>query len=149
MERPMSEHTPTPWTYRAASDVGDGIIIGGENSNAALVPGYNDHPHNIANAAFIIRAVNNHAALVNVLFRTYPELLCFSLGGRADLPPGVDIGDSEAQIFITDVDFGKPVSQDYQNEIGEALGGIVSDIVTERPEALEVLPGRTFARTLQ
>jgi hypothetical protein len=25
----------------------------------------------------------------------------------------------------------------------------VSDIVSERPEAIEVLPGRTFARTLQ
>jgi hypothetical protein len=95
------------------------------------------------------RVEEGFAALVHVLFRTYPELLCFSLGGRADLPPGVDLGDSDAQIFITDVDFGKPVSQEYQNEIGEALGGIVSDIVTERPEALEVLPGRTFARTLQ
>jgi hypothetical protein len=95
------------------------------------------------------RVEEGFAALVHVLFRTYPELLCFSLGGRADLPPGVELGDSDAQIFITDVDFAKPVSQEYQNEIGEALGGIVSDIVTERPEALEVLPGRTFARTLQ
>ena len=95
------------------------------------------------------RVEEGFAALVHVLFRAYPELLCFSLGGRADLPPGMDIGDTEAQIFITDVDFAKPISQEYQNEIGEALGGIVSDIVTERPEALEVLPGRTFARTLQ
>ncbi|HZR69704.1 MAG TPA: hypothetical protein VFB01_11695 [Burkholderiales bacterium] len=95
------------------------------------------------------RVEEGFAVLVHVLFRTYPELLCFSLGGRADLPPGMDISDTDAQIFITDVDFAKPISQEYQNEIGEALGGIVSDIVSERPEALEVLPGRTFARTLQ
>jgi hypothetical protein len=95
------------------------------------------------------RVEEGFAALVTVLFRAYPELLCFSLGGRSDLPPGVDLGDSDAQLFITEVDFARPVSQEYQNEIGEALGGIVSDIVTERPEALEVLPGRTFARVLQ
>jgi hypothetical protein len=95
------------------------------------------------------RVEEGFAALTNVLFRTYPELLCFSLGGRADLPPGIDLGDSDTQLFITEVDFAQPISQEYQNEIGEALGGIVSDIVTERPEALEVLPGRTFARTLQ
>src|SRR5581483_2766701 len=68
------------------------------------------------------RVEEGFAALVHVLFRAYPELLCFSLGGRADLPPGVELGDSDAQIFITDVDFAKPVSQEYQNEIGEALG---------------------------
>jgi hypothetical protein len=97
----------------------------------------------------LVRVEEGFAALTTVLFRTYPELLCFSLGGRADLPPGIDLGDTDAQLFITEVDFAQPVSQEYQNEIGEALGGIVSDIVTERPEALEVLPGRTFARTLQ
>jgi hypothetical protein len=95
------------------------------------------------------RVEEGFAALVTVLFRAYPELLCFSLGGRSDLPPGVELGDSDAQLFITEVDFARPVSQEYQNEIGEALGGIVSDIVSERPEALEVLPGRTFARVLQ
>lgn len=95
------------------------------------------------------RVEEGFAALTTVLFRTYPELLCFSLGGRSELPPGVELGDSDAQLFITEVDFAQPVSQEYQNEIGEALGGIVSDIVTERPEALEVLPGRTFARVLQ
>jgi hypothetical protein len=89
------------------------------------------------------------AALVTVLFRTYPEILSFSLGGRGDLPAGLDLGDSDAQLFITEVGFGQPVSQDYQNEIGEALGSIVLDIVAERPEALDVLPGRTFVRTLQ
>jgi hypothetical protein len=95
------------------------------------------------------RVEEGFAALVTVLFRAYPELLCFSLGGRADLPTGIDLGDSDAQLFITEVGFGQAVSQDYQNEIGEALGSIVLDIVAERPEALEVLPGRTFARTLQ
>ena len=89
------------------------------------------------------------AQLLAVLFRTYPELLCFSLNSRSDLPEGIDVGDTEAQLFITDVAFNLPVSQDYQQEIGEALGGIVSDIMAERPEALDVLPGRTFARALQ
>ena len=95
------------------------------------------------------RVEEGFVAVAQVLFRTYPELLCFSLGTRADLPAGIGLGDSSAQLFITDVGYALPVSQEYQCEIGEALGGVVSDVVSERPEALDVLPGRTFARTLQ
>ena len=95
------------------------------------------------------RVEEGFAALATVLFRTYPELLCFSLTSRGDLPAGFDPSGCDAQLFITEIGFAQPLSQEYQSEIGEALGGIVSDIVTERPEALDVLPGRTFARTLQ
>jgi hypothetical protein len=95
------------------------------------------------------RVEEGFAEVLTVLFRTYPELLCFSLTSRADLPEGVEVDDNEAQMYITDIGFMLAVSQEYQQEVGEALGSIVSDVVAERPEALEVLPGRTFARAVQ
>jgi hypothetical protein len=95
------------------------------------------------------RVEEGFAEVLTVFFRTYPELLCFSLTSRADLPEGVDVDDNDAQMYITDIGFTLAVSHEYQQEVGEALGSIVSDVVAERPEALEVLPGRTFARALQ
>lgn len=59
----MSNRTPTPWLARP-SQSGDGIWIGTDNENAACVPGFTDHPHNIDNAAFIVKAANCHDALV-------------------------------------------------------------------------------------
>ena len=62
----MDKHTPTPW-----QTTGDGLIWRGkpdENIAQVLARPY-DGELNSANAAFIVRAVNSHQALVAALER--------------------------------------------------------------------------------
>jgi hypothetical protein len=49
------KHTPGPWSFQP-SESGDVIWIGNEGENAACVPGYADHPGNIADARLIAAA---------------------------------------------------------------------------------------------
>lgn len=58
----MTDHTKLPWAAKPFKQYGDGFVIGNDSSNAAFVPGYQDHPQIAANAAFIVKACNAHQA---------------------------------------------------------------------------------------
>ncbi len=51
-------------------------------------------------------------------------------------------------LFVTDLGFSAPVTDMEYDEAYRLITDAVSDIVSERPEALDLLRGRTFARTL-
>jgi hypothetical protein len=66
----MAGHTPTPWKER------EGYICWGDLKTVpirpmqrewATDPGNKDHDAALANAAFIVRAVNSHAELIAIL----------------------------------------------------------------------------------
>ena len=64
-----TKHTPTPWTYDQAESNGSFWIITDKETwvpRIAQVPNYDGMP-NVANAAFIVKAVNNHDKLVEAL----------------------------------------------------------------------------------
>jgi hypothetical protein len=64
----MSEHTPTPWRNDQKPDA---LIVcdaeGGSIADCAPPGPWMSHKVALANAAFIVKAVNNHDALVKAL----------------------------------------------------------------------------------
>ena len=73
----MSERTPTPWAYRPKKYDGWGFIRGADGDVACVARGETSETHDAhraagtdpygPNAAFIVKAVNNHDALVKAL----------------------------------------------------------------------------------
>lgn len=72
-------------------------------------------------------------ALVQKIFRRWPSLVGFCVQDSGELV----IGELEMQ----------PWNAQAQELLGEVAGALL-DLVDDRPEAIELLRGRTFARTL-
>src|SRR5216684_4316487 len=79
----------------------------------------------------------------------FPHLCGFALQDRTGLPDYI-INPSYPQedLFVTDLGFSAPVSDMEYDEAYRMITDAVTDIVSERPEAVDLLRGRTFARTL-
>src|SRR5688572_3871086 len=87
-------------------------------------------------------------ARVEVVFRRCPALCGFSVGERL-VPVQSAEGDvREYELFVSAIDvypaIGEGQSEQFFDEISRAL----AELLDERPEAAELLPGRTFARVL-
>jgi hypothetical protein len=65
----MSEHTPTPWNCGDQYLYADGrtLPVASGQQDWATNPGGPNYKTACANAAFIVKAVNNHEALVKAL----------------------------------------------------------------------------------
>ncbi len=88
-----------------------------------------------AEQAFLARA--------QAVFRAYPELLSFSLEEETAARP---LEDQEQ--FDLYVGLAIEVSDDFQQEMCEAVTEFITEAVHESPETLDLLRGRTFARAL-
>ena len=62
----LKNSTRRPWSADP-SESGETIYMGSSDQNAACVPGYADHPHNMANAELIVRAVNSYEPMLAAL----------------------------------------------------------------------------------
>ena len=91
-------------------------------------------------------AVQAFLARAEVVFRAYPELLSFCVEPEAG-PPAVS-RPTETETFDLYVGLAMAVSDDFQQEMCEAVSEFITEAVHENPETLEILRGRTFARTL-
>ncbi len=91
--------------------------------------------HN-AEMAFLARA--------QAVFRAYPELLSFSLEEESEAA----FEPEDREQFDLYVGLAVEVSDDFQQEMCEAVSEFITETVHECPETLEILRGRTFARTL-
>jgi hypothetical protein len=82
------------------------------------------------------------------MFREYPELLSFWIEEESDSFD--DLPWSEAQHARLDlhVALATDVSEDFQQELCLAVTHFLTEVLADHPETLEVLLGRTFARTL-
>ena len=73
---------------------------------------------------------------LELLFSRCPELSGFSVRGDAD------------ELFVSDVGIAPRLSAEQYGEIYQDIAVTLSELLEERPEAGELLRGRTFARTL-
>jgi len=78
----------------------------------------------------------------------FPHLCGFALQDRTGIPDYINPAYLREDLFVTDLGFSAPVSDMEYDEAYRLITDAVSDIVSERPEALDLLRGRTFARTL-
>ena len=76
------------------------------------------------------------AQQLELLFSRCPELSGFSVRGDAE------------DLFVSDVGISPRLSPQQYGEIFQDIALTLSELVEERPEASELLRGRTFARTL-
>jgi hypothetical protein len=82
------------------------------------------------------QVVNQVEQQLQLLFSRCPELSGFSVRGDAD------------DLFISDVGIAPRLSAEQYGEIYQDIAATLSDLLEERPEASDLLRGRTFARTL-
>ncbi|HEX4797751.1 MAG TPA: hypothetical protein VFV04_00540 [Burkholderiales bacterium] len=88
------------------------------------------------------------SARIGAVFGRFPDLSGFSLQDRTGLPDYIDPSSLRDELFVTELGFSAPVTEVEYDEAYKSIADAVADIVSERPEALELLRGRTFARTL-
>lgn len=79
------------------------------------------------------------------VFHAYPELLSFCLA-QGEEAAGED--ESEAERYELHVALATDVSDDFQKEMCEAVTEFLTEMLQDRPETLDLLRGRTFARTV-
>jgi hypothetical protein len=90
----------------------------------------------------------NFLALVEVMFRAYPELLSFCLEEDQQAAQVAAWEEQAREHFDLHVGLATEVTEDFEQEMCEAVSAFITEVVNERPETLDILRGRTFARTL-
>jgi hypothetical protein len=85
---------------------------------------------------------------IKALFADCPSLCGFLVEDLSGLHGDPDPYDGEKRFVITQISFGTPLSSGESNQVCSTIVNVVSELVAERPEAYELLRGRTFARTL-
>ena len=94
------------------------------------------------------RVQQSIAVEIQALFDRFPDLAGFSIVDRSGLPDDIDPSGREQQLFVGDIGFCPPVSEGEHGKACNQICDLLTDIVSERPEAFELLRGRTFSRTL-
>jgi hypothetical protein len=87
-------------------------------------------------------------APIESLFQRYPALSGFSVRGLDDIPDSCSRSGDDGELFISDIGISPSLTTEQYGEIFEQIATTLSDLVSEQPEATELLRGRTFARTL-
>jgi len=82
------------------------------------------------------QVLNQVEQQLQLLFSRCPELSGFSVRGEAD------------ELFVSDVGVTPKLSAEQYGEIYQDIAQTLFELLEERPEASELLRGRTFARTL-
>jgi hypothetical protein len=88
------------------------------------------------------------SARIWAVFGRFPDLCGFALQDATGLPDYIDPSRLGDELFVTELGFSTLVSETEYDEAYTLISDAVADIVSERPEAVELLRGRTFARTL-
>lgn len=88
------------------------------------------------------------SARIWAVFGRFPSLCGFALQDRTALPDYVDPSSLGDELFVTELGFSTLVSETEYDDAYKLISDAVADIVSERPEAFQLLRGRTFARIL-
>ena len=88
-------------------------------------------------------------AQIESLFVRYPSLCGFSVHGLDQLPDNCSrSGDNDSSLFIGEIGISPPPGAEQRGEILREIAAALAELLTEHPDADDILRGRTFARVL-
>lgn len=87
-------------------------------------------------------------AEIESLFARYPALAGFSVRAAADVPDNCPRSGESGELFIADIGVAPAHTSEHYGEIFAEITTTLADLLSEIPDAEEILRGRTFARTL-
>jgi hypothetical protein len=82
------------------------------------------------------------------LFERHAALYGFSVRGSDETPDSCPRGEDDDPLFVGDFSVAPGVDAKQHEEIFREVLAALSELLTEQPEAAEILRGRTFARVL-
>ncbi len=86
-------------------------------------------------------------ARMDTLFARYPHLIGFFLQDPAGFQDALNPA-AEADLCILDIGFSVQLSEASHEKVRELIRATVQQILSERPEAFDLLRERTFARAM-
>lgn len=87
-------------------------------------------------------------ARLQAVFGRRPELYRFVIQDRAGLADHIDRQSLEGELFVTQITLHPRRGTRQYDEVYADIARAVTQLVAERPEALELLRGRAFVRAL-
>jgi hypothetical protein len=89
-------------------------------------------------------------ARIDALFVRCPTLCGFAVQDRASLPEQLTESQiPDADLYVTEIGIFPKLSTDQYADVFDEITITLSNLVSEQPNAYDVLRGRTFARSLQ
>ena len=85
---------------------------------------------------------------VQAVFGRRPELHRFVVQDKAGLADHIDRQSLEGELFVTQITLYPRRGTRHYDEVYADIARAITQVVAERPEALERLRGRTFVRAL-
>ena len=96
------------------------------------------------------RVVADVQARIDALFVRCPTLCGFAVQDRASLPEQLTESQiQDADLYVTEIGIFPKLSTDQYADVFDEITITLSNLVSEQPNAYDVLRGRTFARSLQ
>jgi hypothetical protein len=86
------------------------------------------------------------AARMDRLFERCPQLYGFTVLDRSLVPGGARVASLERGLFVAGIGIYPELPPDHCERIYDEISVALLDFMVQRPEAREVLRGRTFAR---
>lgn len=87
-------------------------------------------------------------ARLRAVFRRRPELHRFVIQDKAGLADHIDRENLAGELFITQITLYPRRGTRQYDEVYADIARAITQVVAERPEALNLLRGRTFVRSL-
>ena len=95
------------------------------------------------------RVVADVQAKIDALFTRCPTLCGFSVQDRATLPEQLTEAQiPDADLYVTEIGIFPKLNSDQYADVFDEITITLSNLVSEQPNAYDVLRGRTFARTM-
>ena len=88
------------------------------------------------------------AARIDKLFRRCPALCGFSVQDAASVTRERAVNHVEGDLFVADLACHPAVDGKQFAMISEEIAHVLLELMDEQPDAVQLLPGRTFVRTL-
>lgn len=96
------------------------------------------------------RVVADVEAKIEALFGRCPALCGFSVQDRSTLPEQLTENQiPDADLYVTEIGIFPKLGADQYADLFDEITVTLSNLVSEQPNAYDVMRGRTFARRLQ
>ena len=96
----------------------------------------------------LLRLEADLTARMETLFRRFPVLCGFSVQEGSRLTQERAWDHLDGDLFLADLECHPQLNRDQSEALCEEIAHALLELVEEQPDAVELLPGRTFARTM-